>query len=54
MEEKINTKKKKNQSSNYNNDSDDNDDNDATMVTSYWETIEITFENLLCNLIFHP
>ena len=37
-------------SSNYNN---DNDDNDATMVTSYWETVEITFENLLCNLIFH-
>ena len=50
MEEKINTKKKENQSSNYNN---DNDDDDATMVASYWETIEIAFENLLCNLIFH-
>ena len=49
MEENINTKKKY-QSGNYNN---DNDDNDATMVTSYWETIEIAFENLLCNSIFH-
>ena len=35
---------------NYNN---DNSDNDASMVTRYWETIEIAFENLLCNLIFH-
>ena len=49
MEEKK-IPKQKCQSSNYN---DDNDDNDANMVTSYWETIEIAFENLLCNLIFH-
>ena len=49
MEEK-NKYQKKYQSRNYNN---DNDDDDATMVTSYWETIEIAFENLLCNLIFH-